>query len=62
MFTFRSSFVGGHLKKYIKGAYIKHNIASPNNIHSKPILFTNVPLSAGPVTTQVNELNEVNLN
>lgn len=50
--TLRSSLVGGHLKRYISGAYRKHNIASPNSIHSKPILFTSVPLRAGPVSVQ----------
>lgn len=42
--TFFSSFVGGARKNVNKGAYKKHKIAIPTNIHSKPMLFTNVPL------------------
>lgn len=46
--TFFSSLVGGALKKYIVGAYRKFNIAIPKSIHSNPMVFTKVPLIAGP--------------
>lgn len=42
--TFFSSLVGGARKNVNNGAYKKHKIAIPTNIHSKPMLFTNVPL------------------
>jgi hypothetical protein len=32
----------------MRGAYRKFRMAIPNNIHSKPIVFTSVPLKAGP--------------
>lgn len=46
--TFFSSLVGGFLKQIMSGAYMKVKIAIPNSIHSNPIVFTNVPLNAGP--------------
>lgn len=42
--TFFSSLVGGARRNVSNGAYRKPKQAMPTNIHSKPMLFTSVPL------------------
>lgn len=36
---------------HIRGAYANVRIAMPNSIHSNPMVFTRVPLIAGPLNT-----------
>lgn len=47
--TFFSSLVGGLRRIIMSGAYANVRMAIPNSIHSNPMVFTRVPLIAGPV-------------
>jgi hypothetical protein len=45
----------------MRGAYRKLRIAMPKSIHSKPIVFTSVPLSAGPTAHNKDQRVQENL-
>ena len=49
--------VGGFLRIHISGAYMNVRMAIPNNIHSKPMVLTRVPLIAGPVEVTQQTFN-----